>query len=106
MNFVLAVAYHFCLALPSEFTQPGNHPQSGIVRYFLVMLVKRNSIQNLILFAVSERRPDRGGIVLPGRRLLALGAGLRRRGGGRRRRPLPAHGLMLIMTCSLIFWNK
>ena len=58
---------------------------------------------------MSERRPDRGCVVLPGRRLLALGAGLRRRGGGRRRRPLPAHGLVLMMmTCLLLSdpWNK
>ena len=51
---------------------------------------------------MSERRPDRGCVVLPGRRLLAVGAGLCLRGGGRRRRRLPAHGLMLMMTCSLI----
>ena len=25
VNFVSARAYHFCLALPAEFTQPGNH---------------------------------------------------------------------------------
>ena len=25
VNFVTAVAYHFCLALPAAFTQPGNH---------------------------------------------------------------------------------
>ena len=25
MNFVAAVAYHFCPALPAAFTQPGNH---------------------------------------------------------------------------------
>ena len=25
MNFVAAVAYHFCLALPAAFTQPGDH---------------------------------------------------------------------------------
>ena len=26
MNFVPAVVYHFCLALPAAFTQPGDHP--------------------------------------------------------------------------------
>ena len=26
MNFVTAVAYHFCLVLPAAFTQPGDHP--------------------------------------------------------------------------------
>ena len=25
MNFVTALAYHFCLALPAAFTQPGNY---------------------------------------------------------------------------------
>ena len=25
VNFVPAAAYHFCLALPAEFTQPGDH---------------------------------------------------------------------------------
>ena len=25
VNFVAAVAYHFCLALPAAFTQPGVH---------------------------------------------------------------------------------
>ena len=25
VNFVPAVAYHFCLALPAAFTQPGDH---------------------------------------------------------------------------------
>ena len=25
MNFVSAIAYHFCLALPAAFTQPGVH---------------------------------------------------------------------------------
>ena len=25
MNFVTALAYHFCLALPATFTQPGDH---------------------------------------------------------------------------------
>ena len=25
MNFVAALAYHFCLALPAAFTQPGYH---------------------------------------------------------------------------------
>ena len=28
-NFVLAVAYHFCLALPEKFSQPGNHSFAG-----------------------------------------------------------------------------
>ena len=28
-NFVLSVAYHFCLALPEEFSQPGNHSFAG-----------------------------------------------------------------------------
>ena len=25
VNFVITLAYHFCLALPAAFTQPGNH---------------------------------------------------------------------------------
>ena len=25
VNFVLAIAYHFCLALPAAFTPPGDH---------------------------------------------------------------------------------
>ena len=28
-NFVLAVAYHFCLALPEKFSQPGDHSFAG-----------------------------------------------------------------------------
>ena len=28
-NFVLAVAYHFFLALPDKFSQPGNHSFAG-----------------------------------------------------------------------------
>ena len=28
-NFVLAVAYHSCLALPEKFSQPGNHSFAG-----------------------------------------------------------------------------
>ena len=31
-NFVLAVAYHFCLALPEKFSQPGNHSFAGPCR--------------------------------------------------------------------------
>ena len=33
-NFVLAVAYHFCLALPEHFSQPGNHSFAGPCTYF------------------------------------------------------------------------
>ena len=35
-NFVLAVAYHFCLASPEKFSQPGNHSFAGP---FMVHLV-------------------------------------------------------------------
>ena len=39
MNFVLAVAYHFCLALPAAITQPGAHllaePSNGFPPSFL-----------------------------------------------------------------------
>ena len=31
-NLVLAVAYHFCLALPEKFSQPGNHSFAGPCR--------------------------------------------------------------------------
>ena len=36
MNFVTALAYHFCLAFPAAFTQPGTHLLSNHVHCDLI----------------------------------------------------------------------
>ena len=46
VNFVAAVAYHFCLAWPAAFTQPGDHLLAKLCRQYFQFCSRRQKFLN------------------------------------------------------------
>ena len=65
VNFVAAVAYHFCLTLPEAFTQPGAHlfagPCTVLIGCVIVTVTVHGTVTNPIILRLSffgwSRRP-------------------------------------------------
>ena len=78
VNFITAVAYHFCLALPAAFTQPGDH------LFAEPSWKRRRPLPDLFMHTATDRpRPETLQIRLQSR---WRGDG----GGGKRRRWIPS----------------
>ena len=77
VNFVYAVAYHFCLNLPRAFSQPGARGLADPCR-----LTRRMVVTGFARPLIPDRSGGRGGCVCAGRRA---------EGAQKMRSPMPGH---------------